>query len=95
MFAVFIGLEEKFQKFSSWINKAVKFVARITLHIYIVQFAIIRRLEDLVFPLNFAATTLAILATASVVYYVEYFIRKVLVKIFNNKAGKENAESND
>lgn len=96
MFAVFIGLEDYFKKIPNWINKAVKFVAGITLHIYIVQFVIIRRLEGAIFPVNFLVTTVAILALACVVYYAEFFIKKgTLLLAVKMKGKKENAESND
>ena len=96
MFAVFIGLEDCFKKIPDWINKAVKFVAGITLHIYIVQFVIIRRLEGLIFPVNFLVTTVAILALACAVYSAEFFIKKgIALLIDKTKGKKENAESND
>ena len=96
MFAVFIGLEDCLKKVPDLINKAVKFVAGITLHIYIVQFVLIRRLEVLIFPVNFLATTVAILALASVVYYAEFFIKKgIMLLVGKVKKEKENAESND
>ena len=96
MFAVFIGLEDYFKKIPDWINKAVKFVAGITLHIYIVQFVIIRRLEGFIFPVNFLVTTVAILALACAVYYAEFFIKKgIALLIDKTKGKKENAESND
>lgn len=96
MFAVFIGLEDCFKKIPDWINKAVKFVAGITLHIYIVQFVIIRRLEGLIFPVNFLVTTVAILALACAVYYAEFFIKKgILLLVGKIKGKKENAESNN
>ena len=92
VFAVFIGLEEKLAKIPAWINETVKFISNVTLQIYIVQFVIIRALENLAFPLNFLATTAAILAAASLVYLVEYFIRKGIGKL--TKKGKE-SEKND
>ena len=96
MFAVFIGLEDYFKKIPGWINKAVKFVAGITLHIYIVQFVIIRRLEGLIFPVNFLVTTAAILGLACVMYYAEFFIKQgILLLVGKIKGKKENAESND
>lgn len=96
MFAVFIGLEDCFKKIPNWVNKAIKFVAGITLHIYIVQFVIIRRLEGLVFPVNFLVTTVAILALACVVYYAEFFIKKGIALLMDKiKGGKKNAESKD
>ena len=69
MFAVFIGLEETLKKAPAWLNKTVGFIASITLHIYIVQFVVIRRLQGLIFPLNFAVTTATILALAAVLYF--------------------------
>lgn len=96
MFAVFIGLEDYFKKIPDWINKTVKFVAGITLHIYIVQFVIIRRLEGLVFPVNFFFTTVAILFLACMMYYAEFFIKKGILLLDGKiKGKKENAESND
>lgn len=96
MFAVFIGLEDYFKKIPGWINKAVKFVAGITLHIYIVQFVIIRRLEGLIFPVNFLVTTAAILGLACAVYYAEFFIKQgILLLVGKIKGKKENAESNN
>jgi peptidoglycan/LPS O-acetylase OafA/YrhL len=96
MFAVFIGLEDSLKKMPNWLNKAVKFAAGITLHIYIVQFVLIRRLEGLVFPVNFVVTTVAILVLACAVYYAEFFIKKGIV-LFSDKikGKKKNAESND
>ena len=96
MFAVFIGLEDYFKKIPDWINKTVKFVAGITLHIYIVQFVIIRRLEGLIFPVNFLVTTAAILGLACVMYYAEFFIKQgILLLVGKIKGKKENAESNN
>ena len=96
MFAVFICLEDCLKKVPDLINKAVKFVAGITLHIYIVQFVLIRRLEGLIFPVNFLATTVAILALASVVYCAEFFIKKgIMLLVGKVKKEKENAENND
>ena len=96
MFAVFIGLEDCFKKIPNWINKAVKFVAGITLHIYLVQFVVIRAFESLIFPLNFLVTTVMILAAASALYFAEYFMRKgIYILSRRQKEKKNNAESND
>ena len=95
LFATFIGLEEKLAKIPAWINNTVKFISNITLQIYIVQFVIIRALENLAFPLNFLATTVAILAAASVVYFVEYFIRRGIQRQIEKgkKSESKNGES--
>lgn len=96
MFAVFIGLEDWLKKIPDWINKSVKFVAGITLHIYIVQFVVIRRLEGLIFPVNFIATTAVILILACMMYYAKFFIKKGVVALVDKvKEKKKNAESND
>lgn len=83
MFAVFIGLEETLKKAPTWLNKTVGFIASITLHIYIVQFVVIRRLRGLIFPLNFAVTTATILALAAVLYFAEYFVRKGILRLID------------
>lgn len=87
MFAVFMGLEETLKKAPAWLNKAVGFLASITLHIYIVQFAVIRRLEGLVFPLNFVLTTSVILLLATALYFAEYFVRKGILCLINKIKG--------
>ena len=96
MLAILIGLEQVLRSFPTWLNKSVKFIAGITLHIYLVQFVVIYAFEGLAFPLNFAVTTAMILALASALYFAEAFIRNgflYLAKKIVRK--KENAKSND
>lgn len=95
-FAVFISLEDRLNKIPKWINNVIKFVARMTLHIYIVQFVLIRRLEGMVFPVNFLVTTVAIFALACALYYAEFFIKKGIILLIDKIRGnRKNAESND
>ena len=95
-FAVFMGFENQIKKLPAWINKSVGFLAKMTLHIYLVQFVIIRRLESLPFPVNFLVTTAAILVAACAVYYVEYFIKKGISLLTDKvKGNRKNAKSND
>lgn len=95
-FVVFLGLENKLKQLPSWLNRLVEFLSKITLHIYIVQFVLIRRLEGLMFPLNFVLTTAAILAAASALYATEYFIRKGVSYLVDKiKKEKQDAKSND
>ena len=90
IFALFISLEERLRALPVWLNKAVGFISGITLHIYIVQFVVIRRLEHLVFPVNFILVTLGILLLAIALYYAELFIRKGIVKLIDSaKKGNE------
>ena len=95
IFVVLMSLEVSLKKVPGLINRIVKFVSGITLHIYIVQFVVIRRLEGLIFPVNLLATTAAILALASTVYCAEYFIKKGITVLANRvKRKKANAENN-
>ena len=96
LFTIFIGLEKKWECVPKRLNNAVKFLANITLHIYIVQFVLIRRLENLIFPINFLVTTLAILALATVLYYVERCLKRGILLLVDKIKGKgKNAESNN
>lgn len=95
-FAVFMEFENQLKKLPVWINKSVGFLAKMTLHIYLVQFVIIRRLQSLPFPVNFLVTTAAILVAACAVYYVEYFIKKGISLLTDKvKGNRKNAKSND
>ena len=95
-FAVFMGFENQLKKLPAWINKSVGFLAKITLHIYLVQFVIIRRFEGLPFPVNFLLTTAAILAAACALFCAEHFIKKGILLLTDKvKGNKKNAKSND
>jgi hypothetical protein len=96
MLAVFAGFEEKLKKVPKWINRPIEFVANVTLHIYLVQFVIIHAFENLVFPINFAVTTVTIIVAASVLFFAEHYVRKG-IQLIVKKAKRENnyAENND
>ena len=96
MLAVFAGLEEKLKKVPKWINRPIEFVANVTLHIYLVQFVVIHAFENLVFPINFAVTTVTIIVAASALFFAEHCVRKV-IQLIVKKAKRENnyAENND
>lgn len=89
LFAFFIGIEEFLKKAPRWINMSIEFCSKITLQIYLVQFVIIYKMGSFDFPLNFLGTTFTIFVVASVVYFVESFIRKEI------KRGERNAKSTD
>lgn len=94
MFLVFIGLEDWFKKLPKNLNKCVKFIAGITLHIYLVQFIIIREFETLTFPLNFLVTTISIFIAADALYFAEYYTRKAILYLLDLIKGKgKNAEN--
>ena len=81
--------QEFLKKAPRWINMSIEFCSKITLQIYLVQFVIIYKMGSFDFPLNFLGTTFTIFVVASVVYFVESFIRKEI------KRGERNAKSTD
>ena len=90
-----MGLESKFTKMNVRWNNAVKFVAGITLQIYLVQFIVLRRFESLVFPINAIVVIALILALAILVYFIEFFIRKILSKLIRKRKMELPSEKND
>ena len=96
IFALFTLLESKLKTLPNKLNKIIKFFSGLTLHIYVVQFVVIRRLQHLTFPLNLITVSIGIIALAIVVYYIEQFIRKSIISL-TRKANKEdnNAKSID
>ena len=94
IFALALSCESKMKVGPKWLNRGITFLSKMTLHIYIVQFAVIRRLETLSFPINFVVVTVAILALAIAVYHVEQFIRQGLVTLFQ-RTDKEEKNAKD
>lgn len=86
IFAFAMGLEAFISKLNKKMLLLIKFIASITLQIYIVQFLIIDKFKSLVFPLNLIAVTVMIIVSAAVLYYVEHFIRKGMTTIFKKKS---------
>lgn len=86
---IFIKIEKKglFAKASRIISRPVKFISDISFEIYLVQFAVISRFSSLVFPLNFAVTTLIIIVYAFAAHKLAELIQKLIFKIpvFTNK----------
>lgn len=92
MLVTFISLEKRLSKLSKKFNAVIAFVAKLTLYIYLVQFVVIRYLDELVFPLNFFVVTLGILACATALYFIEYYVKKGLSALVNkikSKNGKQ------
>ena len=91
---LFLSLEKTFLRFNKGVTVTVKFLANLTLQIYVVQFLIIDALDSLSFPINLIATSVAILVASIGLYYVEYFIKKGVGAIIRKlKKDKNNAES--
>ena len=77
---VFPEKNESFTKATGWITTCVKFVAGITLEIYLIQYIFIHHLSSLPFPVNFVVTTGAILIAAWLVHFITVRIQKPLGK---------------
>jgi peptidoglycan/LPS O-acetylase OafA/YrhL len=92
-FKNFISIEEKLKALPNFVNKPIKFLAKITLQIYVVQFVIIARFKHLTFPLNFLVVTGLILVVASALYLAECCIRKAIIKLKENLGKNKNAEN--
>ena len=95
VFAIAIELEDTFLGLDKRLLSAVELISNMTLHIYVVQFIVIRRFSGLVFPLNLIVVTALILMCAAALYYLEYYVRRGLLKLFNNpdRELKNNAEN--
>ena len=87
IFSLFILLERKLNALPCKVNKVAKFLSGLTLHIYVVQFMVIRRLQHLVFPLNLVIVSIGIIVLAIVVYLVEKFIRESIVALIRKNKG--------
>lgn len=85
VFDLFMSLEALFKKMPKVLKVCVRYVSNITLQIYIVQFIIIAHFKKLAFPLNLAVVTLLILVAASILYYIEFYIRKITLRKANIK----------
>ncbi|MBE6681330.1 MAG: acyltransferase [Ruminococcaceae bacterium] len=85
VFDLFMSLEALFKKMPKVLKVCVRYVSNITLQIYIVQFIIIAHFKKLAFPLNLAVVTLLILVVASILYYIEFYIRKITLRKANIK----------
>ncbi len=77
VFDLFMSLEHVFKKIPEKVNLVVKHISNITLQIYIVQFIVIKYCEKIPFPINLIVVTLAIIAVATLLYYIEDLIRKL------------------
>ena len=76
---ILISLEEKLIVFPKRINVGVAFVSKLTLNIYLVQFAIIRRFKNIIFPTNLFIIALAIILVAVIFYFLEKLIKRFVL----------------
>ena len=78
IFVVIGGLEKKIIKIPKKIYWIINYIASITLEIYLVQYALIPRLNIGRFPINFVIVTCAILAVASLLHLISNIVSKLV-----------------
>lgn len=77
IFLSFSGLNKKMELWNGKVKSVVKYIANITLEIYMVQYVIIPTVNKIgIFPLNWILITLSILVSASVLHFAVKFINE-------------------
>lgn len=94
VFALFAGIcyEEKLKGFMKTVpGKLFGFISKASLEIYLVQFAVIRSLRWMPFPLNFILITAVIAVCALVVHFVSVKLTKAINSLLfeRDKKGKK------
>lgn len=84
VFKSFAGIDDKIRKIPAKLYKIIKYVADITLEIYVVQNALIPIFRDVAsFPINWIITTLSILCIAAVLHYMVKLIDRIIEPLYN------------
>jgi len=105
LFRTFCSLDGKLERMPSWLKRAVKFLSDRTLEIYVVQYVLIDLIRDLdiVFPLNWLAVTVSIIAAAFALHFVcgllyrgaDGVIAKIKSKREKNDSGEETPDEQE
>lgn len=85
LFKAFAGMEQYYQKLPKLFQLLARNISAITLEIYLVQYALIPRLNIGGFPLNFIIVTGGIWISAMTLHYVADTLTKAAVKAVNRK----------
>ena len=85
LFKAFAGMEQYYQKLPKLFQLLARNISAITLEIYLVQYALIPRLNIGGFPLNFIIVTGGIWISAMTLHYVADILTKAAVKAVNRK----------
>lgn len=80
----FAGLNERLELVPPKLQGIIKYVADITLEIYVVQYAIIPKIValELPFPINWCVVTVSILVAAAMLHFVVNAVNKQTNKLF-------------
>lgn len=87
VFVALCGLDSKLEKMPDKLKKAIDFIAKHTLEIYLVQSVIIVELRNLglAFPINWIVITASIAVSAILLHIVSQFVIKNIQKLLENK----------
>lgn len=84
VFKSFAGIEEQLKRMPKKLYILIKYIADITLEIYVVQYALIPIFRNAgVFPLNWMATTVSVFVTAAILHYLTGYTDKFLKPFYN------------
>lgn len=84
MFKCFASIDGQLVKMPNIIRTLVAFIAKITLQIYAVQYVIIPKFANIVFPLNWIIITSLITSSAYILYFVGNKASDVIQKAVDN-----------
>lgn len=87
VFKTFAGLEAEYKKLPKILQTLGKNISTITLEIYLVQYALIPRLNILRFPFNFIIVTVGIWGTAMALHWITDNMIVCVRKAFDRKEG--------
>jgi len=83
IFKTFAGINDKLERLAPKIKNIIKFIAEITLEIYLVQYIIIPIFKDILFPVNWIIITAVIIISA----YLLHIITRKIVNVIKNLIG--------
>lgn len=85
IFKAFAGMEQHYRQLPRVFRLIAENISTITLEIYLVQYALIPRINIGIFPLNFIIVTVGIWGSAMILHYVSDSLTAIAVKAVNRK----------
>lgn len=90
VFVLFSHLDGALERMPKWIKAIVSYISKITLEIYVVQYALITYIRPLFgFPLNWIVLTASIIVSASILHYLielcTYLINRTISAVKNRR----------
>ncbi len=90
---LFSGWDGKLERWPAWLKKCIRFVADLTLEIYVVQYVLIDVIRPLFgFPLNWFVLTASILIAAAALHYLVKYGKLLIVGIVDRIKQRRKAD---